>query len=171
MAFLLVTMCCVNMPMFANETEIVVEQDLISESSENTVVWYKQESTQKIASRMVATAVIAYAAAVYMNKVASPVALFNALWFPKSADTQIGDTQSNNQQQDIDADNTQGTSDQSMNPENSSEQVTAAGEFTEENVIVPEHEDNILDKAFAFAWQAIENYKRDRKRMNEYYPI
>ncbi len=54
-----------------NQSEAAVQQE--------SVVWYKKESTQKIASAVIIAAVVAYAIAVRMGKISSPFALCAAL--------------------------------------------------------------------------------------------
>jgi len=56
-----------------NAAEVIV-------SEQTPVVWYKKESTQKIASVVIVASVLAYIIAMHMNKIASPVALFTALF-------------------------------------------------------------------------------------------
>jgi hypothetical protein len=60
-----------------NHNELGIEQ---ASTSPESVVWYKKESTQKIASGLVIAAVVGYVIAVRMNKVSSPFALVTALF-------------------------------------------------------------------------------------------
>jgi hypothetical protein len=68
-------------PVYAidNQYDNVVEQEIETSETQEPVVWYKKESTQKIVSAAILAAITAYVIAVRMNKVSSPLALCAAL--------------------------------------------------------------------------------------------
>jgi hypothetical protein len=92
-ALLAVAIMSVVVPVQAmgNQDEIFVQQEIAMNSSqESPVVWYKKRST-KVAAVAVTTAAIAYAIAVRMGKVASPVTLFTALFCAQVAKNSAGE--------------------------------------------------------------------------------
>jgi hypothetical protein len=71
------------MPLHGMESEVVEVVSTEQQSEQETAnVWYENRSTQ-IAAAAVVCAVAAYAIAVRMNKLSSPVALLTALFAPK----------------------------------------------------------------------------------------
>lgn len=174
--FLLIVASFMAMPAYliANQTEVVTEQEVQVEQSEKAIDWCKQESVCKIASGALAAAVVSYAVAVYMNKVASPVELFNAMWFPKQTDMQTSNEQSNTQQENIIPGNVNteqdvsGKNDEQCNPSEQNTSDDVAGNDIEDNTRPIDH---LLSRFFEFAWEKYDAWKDGSKRLNENYPI
>jgi hypothetical protein len=77
-------------PMYGMETEVI---------DQSSVVWYKKSSV-KIAAVAMTTAVAAYALAVYMDKVSSPVVLAGMLCACVAKDVVTQSEQNKNEKQD-----------------------------------------------------------------------
>ena len=77
-------LCSTLMPLVAMENEITpdLEQEVVV-VEKDLAAWYKKETVQRISSVALVTGAMLYTAAVYMNKVISPVVAIKSFWAPK----------------------------------------------------------------------------------------